>query len=448
MDSDAIGPYRLSYQIGVGGMGEVWKARRKGLADTTKYVAIKVLREEFEDIPALREMFLSEARQAMRLNNANIVQVFDVDQTAEGRCYMVMEYIDGLDLARLSKHLREQGQGVPLSVSAYIIGELLKALACIHEFGDGRGPGALVHRDLTPDNVMLSVWGEVKIMDFGVARLSSDTTHELYAPGKLRYMAPEQLSEDGCDPTLDLFALGAILHELLDGRNFRESFEESKLYEMVSDGEVEELREPERVPPVLAELRQELLAVDPSQRIASARAAYAALSQWPGFVDAHFELEGLVRRFAPLFDEIDEIEEIEGSVADMGLSRLSKPDWSSRTSTSLDPAPARAPARPPPPPRPRSARLGLLLVAFVTGLVAAATSALVLRQFSAVPPDRCPDASEPPTAEPSTARTPESSTASTAVSSPSDAGSEDALMCPSPAPSSTLETSELELVED
>jgi serine/threonine protein kinase len=208
-----------------------------------------------------------------------------------------MEWVDGLDLTDLTDRLRKLGKKLPHNLVAYIVGEILKALAYAHDFPYEGTRQTIVHRDISPHNVMLSVAGEVKLMDFGVARLASEETSGLFVKGKLRYMPPEQVRGDSREPTVDLFAVGAILHELLDGKKFRgQLVEQGQLMSAALEGSVPPLACPqEDVPLALAELRIGLLAPLTKDRIPTARAAFRKLSEWSGYRDAKFELEDLVR---------------------------------------------------------------------------------------------------------------------------------------------------------
>jgi serine/threonine protein kinase len=293
-----LGPYTLIRRLGAGGMGEVWTARRSALGGAAKLAAIKILLPEKASDQNARKMFLEEARLSMLLTNSNIVQVFDVGEGSDGTCYMAMELVDGIDLAQLTEHLNAAGEQLSLSAVAYIVGEILKALAYAHEFNHEGKRRTLVHRDVSPHNVMLSVSGEVKLMDFGVARFASEDTSGMFVKGKVRYMPPEQFDGETRDPTIDLFPVGAILHELLDGKKFRGGpADEARLLGMCIKGEVLPLScPPQRVPPQLEQLRQGLLAPAAKDRIPTARAAHRLLSQWPGDRDAKFELEEIVQR--------------------------------------------------------------------------------------------------------------------------------------------------------
>ena len=291
-----VGPYILTRRLGVGGMGEVWGGRRTHGTGAYKTVAVKLLVPGRAHDENSRRMFDEEARLSMLLCNSNIVQVFDIGEDA-GVCYMAMEWVDGLNLDELGEIVRERGEVIPLSIVGYVVGEILKALAYAHDLEHEGKLLTIVHRDISAHNVMISVAGEVKLMDFGIARVASEATSGVHVKGKLRYMPPEQLRGDTRAPTIDLFAVGAILHELLDGRRFRSGVvDEARLYGMVLDGELPPLTCPaQRVPPKLEALRSGLLEAKSADRIQSAREAHRYLSDWAGYRDAKFELQDLVR---------------------------------------------------------------------------------------------------------------------------------------------------------
>jgi len=296
---DIVGDYTLLHKLGVGGMGEVWLAHHEAIGGAERDVAIKFLSAETSDQINLRKMFFDEARLSMLLHNSNIVQVYNVAENDDDTCYMVMEFVDGMNLSELCTKMRAVGESMPDKLTAYIIGEVLKGLAHAHDCRHRGRKHVIVHRDVSPHNVMLSVSGEVKIMDFGIARLSTEETTGTIIKGKLRYMPPEQLSHETREPTLDLFAVGAMLHELLDGRNFRAgAVDHSRLIGMVVHAEIPPLERDEgTIPPEINALRLALLAKEPKDRIQSARTAFLELSAWPGYRDTRFELEDLVRRY-------------------------------------------------------------------------------------------------------------------------------------------------------
>ena len=184
------------------------------LAGASKAVAVKLPTGQVADDPDLRHLFLKEAELSMLLSHSTVVQVFDAGEH-EGRPYLVMEWVDGMNLAQLQKNLGAAGRRLPLPVGAFVIGEVLRALAYAHTVTHDGAPLGVVHRDVSPQNVLVSVSGEVKLTDFGVARVAREDTSGMHVKGKLRYMAPEQLSGQSRAPTVDLYAVGAMLHEIL-----------------------------------------------------------------------------------------------------------------------------------------------------------------------------------------------------------------------------------------
>jgi serine/threonine protein kinase len=284
-----IGPYQLTQWLGHGGMGEVWLGKRTAMGSAAKVVAVKLLRTPD---PEARDNFIKEAKLAMLLRHSTIVQVNDVGESKD-TCFMEMEWVDGLDLWRLQQRLREANQKLPLGVSAYIIGELLKALAFAHALDVDGKRETIVHRDVTPQNVLISRSGEVKLTDFGIAFMTSDKTSSNYVKGKSRYMSPEHVQQ-AREPCIDIFGVGAIFHEMLDGRKFRFIAETDRdLWSMAFTGHIPPLSI--ELPIELEELRRGLLACDLRERFASARAALGVLRRWPGYRDASDELEQLVR---------------------------------------------------------------------------------------------------------------------------------------------------------
>ena len=206
--------YEIRRQIGAGGHAEVLLGVVRGADGFHRPVAIKRVRSDLADPGRFVVMLIEEAHHASRLSHPNVVSVLDFDRDPEGRPYLVMEHVDGVDLGKLI----ETGP-VPYSVAIFIVRELLAGLGYMHE-SRGRGRGrvlGLVHRDVTPRNVLLSWEGEVKLADFGVAQvLEGATTLAANAgAGTAGYMSPEQASRDPLDGRSDLYAVGIVLWELL-----------------------------------------------------------------------------------------------------------------------------------------------------------------------------------------------------------------------------------------
>jgi len=274
-------------------MAEVWVARKALGAKGSKFVAVKLIADHYVGDERYTRMFRSEAELAAILSHANIVQVFDEGED-DGRSYLVMEWVDGLNLLKLGAVLALlDDEERRCRVTAYIIGQLLYALGYAHSITSYDGsPLGVVHRDVSPQNVLVSNHGEVKLTDFGVAYYNVEQSSGIHVKGKVRYMSPEQISGKTRSATVDLYAVGALLHELLDGRKFRGDYEDGQdLFTAVINGEVPQLSR--SIPPELDELRLRLLAPDPSDRIQTAEEAIEWLQRYPSYGDARGELTKL-----------------------------------------------------------------------------------------------------------------------------------------------------------
>jgi serine/threonine protein kinase len=275
-------------------MAEVWSARIVGAhPGEDQFFAIKLLASHLAERAEYRDMFLAEARLSMMLSHPNIVRVYDA-VAHERDCYMVMELISGMTLSQFERALQRDNVPLPLTVSAFVVGELLRALSYAHQVKTDGG-SVIVHRDVSPQNVMVTATGEVKLMDFGIARFASEETQGTFVKGKLQYMPPEQLRKQTRKPTVDLYAVGAILHELIDGRRFRGKLDQAKLVQMVMNGEVPPMRHP--VPPQIEVVLRGLLEPDEDSRIQTARKALGMLVRWPEYREATGDLRGLVVRY-------------------------------------------------------------------------------------------------------------------------------------------------------
>lgn len=195
-------------------MAEVFEAELVGAEGFTRRVAVKRLHSGLEAVPRYVAMFLEEASLAARFSHPNVVSVFDFGRGADGRPFIVMEHVDGIDLSRLARSCP-----LPHSVAIFIASELLSGLGYLHDLPGGDSVPGLVHRDLSPRNVLLSWDGAVKIADFGIAKARKGTV--VPASGVVRgtagYLSPEQVNREALDGRSDLFAVGVILWELLAG---------------------------------------------------------------------------------------------------------------------------------------------------------------------------------------------------------------------------------------
>ncbi|HEX7489467.1 MAG TPA: serine/threonine-protein kinase, partial [Anaeromyxobacteraceae bacterium] len=214
----AFGKYRLLEPVATGGMAEVWRAEAPGAEGFVKEVALKLIRGDHDARGDFVRMFIQEARLASRLTHANIVQVFEFDQV-DGRYYIAMELVRGRTLREVVDRCRELGVRLGLARAVHVCAEVARALGYAHRLEDGGRPAGLVHRDVSPQNVLISFEGEVKLTDFGIARAlgASEVTAPGTVKGKLAYMAPEQARGEPVDQRADVFALGAMLYHLLAG---------------------------------------------------------------------------------------------------------------------------------------------------------------------------------------------------------------------------------------
>lgn len=285
-----FGEYRLARLMGEGGMAQVWSAERQTIGGT-KSCAVKIIRPDLADDPHYREMFQREARLSLSLSgHGNVVTVFDVG-VHEGRAYLAMELVDGMTLTELSRLVTVNGAG-PWSVSTavYVVAGVLRALCHIHGYKLEGKPQGIVHRDVTPHNVMISSRGEVKLMDFGIAQRADAEPCLGGALGKLAYVPREQVEGDP-DQRADLYAAGALLFELLDGRHFRwHCADEDAFFLEIYRNRVPSLRRKD-VPREVNEVLRGLLQPDRVHRIASAAEALRMLEAWSGFRWALSELE-------------------------------------------------------------------------------------------------------------------------------------------------------------
>lgn len=215
--SNRIGDYVLLERLGVGGMAEVFAAQREGPYGFAKKVALKRILPGLAADPRFVEMFCDEARVSAALSHPNIVQVVDFGECG-GELFMAMEFVDGLTVARLLRMSASAKRPVPMAVALYVVHEVLRGLDYAHKARDESGrPLRLVHRDVSPGNILLGYSGEVKLSDFGIVRseIVARRTYPGELKGKVGYMSPEQVASLDVDRRSDLFTVGIVLTELL-----------------------------------------------------------------------------------------------------------------------------------------------------------------------------------------------------------------------------------------
>jgi serine/threonine-protein kinase len=264
-----LGPYELLRRIATGGMAEVYLARRAGPHGFQKIVAVKRILPQFARDADFVAMFVDEARVCARLGHPNIVQVFDFGEQ-DGELYMAMEYVDGTTGARLIRAAAARGEEIPLDVCLHITLSILHALDYAHLVRDEEGkPLSLVHRDVSPGNVLIDRSGAVKLTDFGIARAAEieRRTDAGQLKGKLGYMSPEQVVGRELDARSDIFTLGIVLAEMLILRPLFSGGKELDVLLRIRDADLSAIdRASARVPDDVRSLLFRALARDPMLR--------------------------------------------------------------------------------------------------------------------------------------------------------------------------------------
>jgi serine/threonine protein kinase len=266
--------YKILEKIDSGGMAEVFKGRARAIHGIEKTVAIKRILPHLARNRKFVSMFLDEARLSVYLNHANIVQVFDIARS-NGDYFIVMEFVEGANLRTLMEALAQAGRAFDIEKGVRIAADICRGLAYAHERRsyDGR-PLGIVHRDVSPPNVLISLEGEVKLVDFGLAKAASQLEHSDpdILKGKLGYMSPEQAYGKAVDHRADVFAAGILLYEMLSGSRLFKGDSDLATLEMVREARIPSLRQRNpRVLPDLESIVRRALAKDLSQRYQSAR---------------------------------------------------------------------------------------------------------------------------------------------------------------------------------
>ncbi len=288
-----LGRYTLIRQIGRGGMAEIWKAKATGPSGFVKHVAIKMILADLADDRTFVSMFVEEAKLAANLAHPNLVTVFDFGEI-DKQLFLAMEYVAGANLHRLCSRIDKEDGTLPAELALYIALEACRGLGRAHAAG-------VVHRDVSPQNVLVSSTGDVKVSDFGIAKAASAITRTAAGQvrGKLAYMSPEQLENTPLDGRTDLFALGIVRFEMLtgapvfDGRSCEEVSDRVRRFDPTADLDMAKL--PAELRPILVKLLQP----DRDNRYRDAAALEAALGAHhglPGVPRARNELAALVSR--------------------------------------------------------------------------------------------------------------------------------------------------------
>jgi len=327
-----FGPYSLLRRLAVGGMAEIYVAKTRGLGGFEKLVAIKLVHPHLSADTHFVQMLIDEAKILVLLTHTNIAQVFDLG-CIDGTYYIAMEFVEGLDVHGLQKATVKVGEHLPVAVCCYIASEVLNGLDYAHRKRDGTGKALnLVHRDVSPQNVLISQAGEVKLVDFGIAKTSlrGEGTEVGVIKGKYYYMSPEQAWADPMDRRSDIFSTGIVLYEMLTGRML---YSAQSIPELISKVREAEIVPPDRlrpeVPEALSKIVMKALERDPTARFQSALDMGEALRDFLYEFAPAFNAGRLAQYLADLVDAEARIEREAAAKADTtgGLARLTRDEF-------------------------------------------------------------------------------------------------------------------------
>jgi serine/threonine protein kinase len=277
-----VGKYRLLRVLAAGGMGEVFLARQEGPAGFQKPAVVKRILSHLAREPSFVEMFLNEARLAALLAHPNVVQIFELGE-ADGTYFIAMEFIHGRTLRAVMQKLRAKNRLFPPAHLARICGQALMGLHYAHTLRGESGESLhIVHRDMSPDNIMVGFNGTVKVLDFGIAKVATSmpTTQTGTVKGKFAYMSPEQVTAQAVDGRADQWSVGVILYELLAGARPFVAPVDAALVNLILNTDAAPLRERNpQVPAALAEVVERALRKNPQDRFASAEEMALALER-------------------------------------------------------------------------------------------------------------------------------------------------------------------------
>jgi len=335
-----LAQFEIVRRLGAGGMAEVFLAKKRGAEGTFKLLVVKRIHPTHGASRRFRAMFVEEAQVATRLNHPNVVQVYEFYDGGDEGQLLAMEYVEGPDLGMLIASAKAKGTRVPPWVAAWIIAEAAKGLHYAHEKKDeGGAPLEIVHRDVSPQNVLLSFEGAVKIADFGIASAKLFVEEHGVLKGKFGYMSPEQARGERVDRKSDLYALGVIFWEILTGRPIHGGLGGEALLDIVRSGYVEPPSTYVRdLPQELETIVMRALEARPDDRYQTGR-----------------ELAGAVARALLVKQELVDAATLEGTIAQLVTREVTRPGVSeppskeARIGASSPPAPAldEAQLRPP-----------------------------------------------------------------------------------------------------
>jgi serine/threonine protein kinase len=279
--SQSFGKYQLEKKLATGGMAEVWLARQTGIEGFNRHVVIKRILPHLAEDPEFVQMFLNEAKIASRFNHPNIAQIYDLGE-ANGTYFIAMEFIHGEDLGRIMRRAWSTQQWVARPLVLRMIADTCQGLYYAHQRADEQGrPLNVVHRDISPQNILVSFDGTVKLVDFGIAKAADQVSNTKSGAikGKFAYMAPEQAAGRPLDGRTDIFALGLVLYELLTGVRPLKRDSEIATLQAAMECAIEPPSHVAEVPPELDDVVMRAVAKSPDERYRDARQFQMALEQ-------------------------------------------------------------------------------------------------------------------------------------------------------------------------
>jgi serine/threonine-protein kinase len=294
-----LGKYTLVAELARGGMGVIYLAQVQGPGGFQKMVVVKELKRELAEDPKFREMFLDEANLAARLNHRNIVQTNEVVEEG-GRYFMAMDYLEGCSLHTAHKRLSGDKK-LTLAMELRVLAEVLAGLHYAHELNDYDGsPLGVVHRDVGPQNVYLTFDGQVKLLDFGVAKVLNrqQETQAGVLKGRVAYMAPEQVSGGGVDRRVDIFAAGVMLREVMTGLRLWEGLGEIDTLKRLIARDIPKLPDDPKYPAELRAICDKAMAPDREDRFKTAHEMRVAIDLYVSRVDPSGTLTDLSSHLA------------------------------------------------------------------------------------------------------------------------------------------------------
>src|SRR5215831_17393005 len=290
-----FGKYYLLERINVGGMAEVFKAKTFGVEGFERLLAVKRILPNIAEDEEFITMFIDEAKIAVQLQHANIAQIFDLGKVDES-FFIALEYVHGRDMRSIFDRMRNKGESLPIAMACYVTMQVCEGLDYAHNKRDGQGQELnLVHRDISPQNVLCGYDGEIKLIDFGIAKAAgkASKTQAGILKGKFGYMSPEQVRGLPIDRRSDIFSVGIVLYELLTNERLFVGESDFSTLEKVRNVEIMPPSSyNKKIPEELERIVLKVLAKDPEDRYQNA-------------IDLHDDLQALLHSIGQFYSRKD-----------------------------------------------------------------------------------------------------------------------------------------------